>query len=230
MKIFLHTLLIILFGTFQLVKAQGILVQSDTVTQVGLVSDSLITAVDFFTNKSGKPERFTWVREEQYLPQGWATTVCNADNCYSTGTSTETLNEVDSNNQKTFIDVNFLVKSPGTGIVKITYFYPTDTTYAWFVGTANATTGISKVSTVKDVFIYPIPAKDNLTVVFASNLNPNRIEVYNVLGQRIKTIPVAPDKSGSKTSLDVSGLANGMYFLRVYTENSSTVITKQFTK
>jgi hypothetical protein len=44
----------------------------------------------------------------------------------------------------------------------------------------------------------------------------NSIEVYDVIGQRVINLQTAPDESGCKlqTTIDISALSPGIYFLR----------------
>jgi hypothetical protein len=50
------------------------------------------------------------------------------------------------------------------------------------------------------------------------------------LGQKVKTFPVQLDRSTSRVELQLSDLDKGMYFVRVYQDGNSSVITRQFTK
>jgi hypothetical protein len=54
------------------------------------------------------------------------------------------------------------------------------------------------------------------------------MEIYNVLGQRLKTELFSSDKN-NRIDLNIQELDKGMYFARVYTQNGE-VYTKQFTK
>lgn len=59
---------------------------------------------------------------------------------------------------------------------------------------------------VQKASVYPNPVKDVLNIKGAGKIDS--IEVYNVLGQRVKTLKAAE-------TIDVSGLAKGVYFLKI---------------
>jgi hypothetical protein len=56
------------------------------------------------------------------------------------------------------------------------------------------------------------------------DLNVTMMEVYDVYGKLINTVNVVENP----TRINVSNLSNGMYFVRVTTEEG--VVTKQFVK
>lgn len=89
------------------------------------------------------------------------------------------------------------------------------------------TTGTSAIANVTkntDCSIYPNPANDNITVVTAAE-GAKTIEIYTVTGQKVYTT-----ESGNKqTSVDVSRLATGMYYVRVAMQ-SGAVYTSNFVK
>ncbi|MFA5782363.1 MAG: T9SS type A sorting domain-containing protein, partial [Bacteroidales bacterium] len=74
-------------------------------------------------------------------------------------------------------------------------------------------TGLSDLSDNKNIYIYPNPATDNITIE-----SPQQavIEISNIQGQLIKTIAA----NGNKTSVDISGFARGMYFVKIQTKDS----------
>ena len=73
------------------------------------------------------------------------------------------------------------------------------------------------------VTLYPNPAKEYVDIR-VNDLNVTGMQVYDVYGKLINTITVIDNP----TRINVSSLANGMYFVRVTTEEG--VVTKQFVK
>ncbi len=61
------------------------------------------------------------------------------------------------------------------------------------------------------LLIYPNPSSGNLNIKSAT---AEKVQVFNQLGQAIKTLELAPDKE-----VQISGLTNGIYFIR--TEHTS---------
>jgi hypothetical protein len=76
---------------------------------------------------------------------------------------------------------------------------------------------------LNSITIYPNPANDVVNVQCTMS-NVQEVEVIDVYGKVINTIHV----TDNPTRINVSGLANGMYFVRVTTEEGT--VTKQFVK
>jgi hypothetical protein len=66
--------------------------------------------------------------------------------------------------------------------------------------------------------LFPNPAKDLLNISYHGS-KPDHIEVINLLGEQLYTGPF-------KSQLDVTGLTNGMYVLRIW--NNSESQTRRF--
>jgi len=75
-----------------------------------------------------------------------------------------------------------------------------------------------------NVMLFPNPAKEYVDIRVDGDLNVKTLEVYDVYGKLINTVGVIDNP----TRIDVSTLANGMYFVRVTTE--AGVVTKSFVK
>ncbi|MFO8232254.1 MAG: T9SS type A sorting domain-containing protein, partial [Longimonas sp.] len=66
---------------------------------------------------------------------------------------------------------------------------------------------------------YPNPTRHQATVRFAvPGRQDVRIDLYDMLGRRIRTVVDTNAEGRTDTQLDVSGLASGTYFLRMQTE------------
>ncbi len=77
----------------------------------------------------------------------------------------------------------------------------------------------------KSVALYPNPATEMVSVAVSdANIMITGVEVYNVYGQLINTIV----STENPLRINVSGLADGMYYVRVTTD--SGVVTKNFVK
>jgi len=74
------------------------------------------------------------------------------------------------------------------------------------------------------VSLYPNPAKEYIDIRIDGDVNVTMMEVYDVYGKLINTMNVVENP----TRINVSGLANGMYFVRVTTEKGA--VTKTFVK
>jgi len=104
-------------------------------------------------------------------------------------------------------------------------------------------TGLKEIQQA-NLRIYPNPAKEQLTIEYGSSacfgyaqqptltaqersLSEVEVEIYNVVGQNVgANLRVRPENN--ETTIDISHLANGMYFLKVQTDNG--MIMKKFVK
>ena len=74
------------------------------------------------------------------------------------------------------------------------------------------------------VLLYPNPAREYVDIRVDGDVNVTAMEVYDVFGKLINTVNVVENP----TRISVNGLADGMYFVRVTTEQG--VVTKTFVK
>lgn len=67
------------------------------------------------------------------------------------------------------------------------------------------------------VQLYPNPTSDNLYVTAPETVIIDFMEIFNEEGQWVKTI------NGNVTSINVSELSKGMYFIRIHAEGKGVV-------
>ena len=80
-----------------------------------------------------------------------------------------------------------------------------------------------------DVIVYPNPTRDYVNVECTmNNVQCSGIEVVDVYGKIITTVDQSTVSVQTPTQINVSGLAAGMYFVRVTTDRG--VVTKPFVK
>jgi len=95
----------------------------------------------------------------------------------------------------------------------------------WSGSVTEQTTNVSIENWLEgSVNLYPNPAKEYVDIRIDGDLKVKMMEVYDVYGKVINTVNVIDNP----TRINVSGLANGMYFVRVTTEEG--VVTKTFVK
>jgi len=78
------------------------------------------------------------------------------------------------------------------------------------------------------ISLYPNPAKEVVYVQCTNNTQIDAIEVYDVYGKVVRTAVETRHGTSLQTSINVSDLADGMYFVRVTTEKGA--VTKTFVK
>ena len=76
----------------------------------------------------------------------------------------------------------------------------------------------------KSIVIFPNPAKEYVDIRIDGEMNVKGVEVYDVYGKLINTVNVVDNQ----TRINISNLADGMYFVRVMTDKGA--VTKTFVK
>jgi len=88
---------------------------------------------------------------------------------------------------------------------------------AWSTFSEDCTVSVNDIFAPKNISVYPNPTND--IVNFLSNAPIENVIVSNMLGQQIN-VKLSPDK----TSLDLSNLSIGNYFVKITTEDVSKTI------
>lgn len=81
--------------------------------------------------------------------------------------------------------------------------------------------GIEDITSEDNVSIYPNPANNVINVNAASNIN--NVEIFNMMGQKV----AAFDANDTHVQINTTALSNGMYLMRITTENG--VSNQKFT-
>lgn len=87
----------------------------------------------------------------------------------------------------------------------------------------NGVTGISEINDSGHLMIYPNPFTTTTTVQFSSTLTNAELDIYNLCGQKIRTINSI---STDKVSIDRDNLPKGIYFIRL-TEDTKNLGTEK---
>ena len=91
------------------------------------------------------------------------------------------------------------------------------------ITTNNNATGISSYNTGEDIRVYPNPAHDNLWLTITGNTSS--LSVTNVMGQTV--IPEQRIDTAQQTqSIDISNLSEGIYFMKISSENDQPKIIR----
>ena len=97
----------------------------------------------------------------------------------------------------------------------------------WSQAISVTTTGIASWLE-NSVSLYPNPAKEYVDIRVDGDLSVTAMEVYDVYGKVVRTVVGANDYSPLPTRINIAGLADGMYFVRVTVAEG--VVTKSFLK
>jgi carboxypeptidase T len=83
-------------------------------------------------------------------------------------------------------------------------------------------TGVTDVVANEGIAVYPNPANDRVSVVLGDNYSGiSTLSLYDGIGRK-----VASSTFTHKTTINVSGLANGLYYLHVYNKERSLPVQK----
>jgi hypothetical protein len=86
-------------------------------------------------------------------------------------------------------------------------------------------TSVKETAVNRELSLFPNPAKDRLVIKYQGvSREPVSMEIYNVLGSKVKSI----NHTGIETDVNISDLQKGIYFIR-FKEGSKT-ISKSFSK
>ena len=82
-----------------------------------------------------------------------------------------------------------------------------------------AAIGISENSLKNNFFVYPNPASSEITVRLGKACSDCSFEITNALGQTVKTEKLL----SYENKINIAGLSNGVYYLRLKNNNASYV-------
>lgn len=102
--------------------------------------------------------------------------------------------------------------------------------YSWyidadFIYSEDCLLGVTSAQT-ETFSLYPNPTQDNLIVTVPSTIGKVELQIFNMEGRLLMTQNIHLEK---QFSIDVSNLANGLYFIKV-TGNTEVLGTKKFIK
>ena len=85
--------------------------------------------------------------------------------------------------------------------------------------------GINEVNNLANsITLMPNPADHHINIHIQSNVQVDKIEIYNAMGQWIQTVQL----QNQQAHVNLENMSAGMYFVRVYSDRS--VVTKKFIK
>jgi hypothetical protein len=85
-------------------------------------------------------------------------------------------------------------------------------------------TGLSDLSDNKNIYIFPNPANDNITIENSGIIKDAIISIYNIQGQLL----LQQTLKQTKTEIDISKFAKGLYILKI--GNRESIAVKRFIK
>lgn len=88
-------------------------------------------------------------------------------------------------------------------------------------------TGMSEVeNTIVNLNVLPNPGKNSACITYSLNQSKEvSIEIFNVLGEKVKTIALEKQTAGKHTSpIDVETFSNGIYFIKLNASTTSEIV------
>lgn len=220
-----YILLLAGFGSILWASAQSISMNPKVSKGQGSSNNIMLEAKSIFTNNSND-SAFEWNILEIQMTSGWEYGMCDPFNC---------LTNLAVGNKGTFIvgkgksgefKGDFVpngIGGNGRALVQIySLANPSIRDTVEFIINGWAV-GLKEANVNREFTMYPNPVKDRLTIKYNSRETVN-IEIYNVLGTKVKSIA----HSGLESDVNVSDLQNGIYFVRY--KNGNQMISKTFTK
>ncbi|MCL2132517.1 MAG: T9SS type A sorting domain-containing protein, partial [Lentimicrobiaceae bacterium] len=125
-----------------------------------------------------------------------------------------TLTAVPTDTNATVTGAGLITISSGTNVLVVTVTAQDKVTESNYIIVVNRTVGIDEpTQTDAKLVVYPNPTTGKLTIKCAETLHATSVQMFNVVGQVVGTWHTAPENT--ETTIDVSHLAKGMYFLKV---------------
>jgi hypothetical protein len=77
----------------------------------------------------------------------------------------------------------------------------------------------------ESIKLYPNPTNDIINLTASNGLNLTKLEVVDINGQVIKSVPI---ENSTNKEINVSNLSNGLYLINIYSLNG--MVTKKIIK
>ena len=90
-----------------------------------------------------------------------------------------------------------------------------------------AVTAMENIAYDKEITISPNPATNEIKIQSAE-FKVESVEIYDVMGEKLPCAPLSSRRGAGGEVIDVSSLASGIYFLRIF--SASGIVTKKFVK
>lgn len=195
----------------------------------GANSSDEIKLKTIIRNNSTDPndDSLVWVIAEKNLSSKWAITFCDPIDCKN-GVGLGDSREFQLNNGLgAEIEIGLTFDSvSGLGNMMVIFKSKMNPSFSdtLYINANSWTTAVKEVKKSGSEFtFYPNPVKDNLHIKF-SFTNDSRVEIYNVLGMKVKSLTT----DGSNLVMNVADLKKGIYFIRI--SDGNTILSKQFSK
>ncbi|MCH8904276.1 MAG: T9SS type A sorting domain-containing protein [Bacteroidetes bacterium] len=202
-------------------------VQVDTVTAHATV-DYLKGTFRLY-NQTGADLIMWWKRTSKTLPTGWTSAICDTNLCYPDFVDSASFSLLANEEAPLFIYF-YPTGNSGVGNVVIKIYAQWDEANAETINLTGVgvLTGIDEKPKAVNVLVYPNPITDHVNIYCEPNLNVRKIEVYNIIGSKVRSLDYKISINANR--FDLVDLPAGRYFLKFLDNKNKVVQTKTFTK
>lgn len=179
---------------------------------------------DFVGNMLSQAQELKWSKTEIQMPDGWASAICDKNQCYLDFVRSQQF-ELDANEEGRLDLHLYTYSNPGpcdTAIIQVCISDPSNPsieicqTYTFFSKCVNSTD--DQLDKDVSISVSPNPTTDFFQISGIDRAG--RVEVYNMIGAQMKQF-----NGQYETEYNVSDLPTGMYFVRVYDEKNTRVLS-----
>lgn len=208
-------------------------------------SDTSVVTQDsgvlYITNNSPSPIRIYYeILQDNFDSTGWSYSVCNPEQCHYAPdipqSETITIDTKPLNNGLFNVGVeqwNYAKwnKNHSKGTIRLRFY---ELGYSDKADTLTVTVDLQHLGIkesqqlAKEISVFPNPAVNTINISLAntSSYKPSKAAIFNISGQRVSMYDLT---LSNLESIDVAGLANGLYMLQLIDRNGLSV-NKLFTK
>lgn len=204
---------------------------------------SVILEIHIDLQNTGEHQAMTWLRTMNEIPDGWTSSVCDFNLCWSpladepgypfdlkADTTGSVYVKFDARN---YHDGAF-DPIPGCGDVGVTFYSTTDSANYTADAVFHARLGVEEtdcsVAVISPVLensfaVYPNPAVNTINVMASFSAHISRVEIVNIVG---RTVQSETWTSGAgKMGFDITALPQGIYFVRLINDKGTAVYTEK---
>lgn len=188
-------------------------------------------------NPAATTKNIRWTLMEASLQTGWTDLqICDPQHCWVEDTvgSTHSFNLTAGGSG--IFKVDFISNCiPGPGKVRLKTWEIADSanTIQYITFTFDLTASSNCVSGVADfkvdnVRFYPNPVKEDLKIMGVAGIKNMRADIFNVIGTKVLS-KTFENNGTSETEVSAESLDQGVYFVKLYS-NNKLIATKKFSK
>ena len=203
-------------------QAQDLSFDQPLVTKVIDPTQADIAIYARIQNSSDFPLNVRWIREVNSLPAGWASAVCDTNQCYLPRVDSADF-RIEANADAPIIPHIYPDGTPGSGQVSVRVFEIDERS-----NSAMATFQLTETSSARGAYgrrgarLYPNPGNETFRVI--SDEPVARVTLTNMLGKVVR------DFAASGGEFDVRDLPDGIYLATLTGQRGQVIKTLRYSK